>query len=120
MKYVLALALVCLASCGGSGGDGTPVADTVAAQNAPVVAPPTYQCAHDGAVYACNDQETCKKEETTTLAGETTTPTGRTIFYAKSITVGNVTIIAECGSNVNFDLSETTNPIAQVTATPEI
>ena len=98
--------MLLISACGGSGGDSGNGSGGVDGINPAV---PTYQCSHDGEAYVCNDQDSCRKDETSTVTGATTTPTARTVYYAKSVETGGVTIIAECGSTVTFNLSETDN-----------
>lgn len=115
---ILATIGVILYGCGGEGGSvgNDPASDSSASSDAaatdvPRTAPtsvPGIQCAHDGDVYICNG-ETCSPDATSEIVAAEESGTDGEEYY-KSISIGgSVSIIAECGSNVSFNLTETEN-----------
>ncbi len=121
---VAALAVSALIGCGGGGdGDTYTVEKPTPQPTAVAQLPTTMTCAHNGDMWFCNDQHSCIRDQSVseqvayvTDAGETQvvstdTPTGEPVIkpirlWAFKFVAGNITIIAECGSNVTFNTSE--------------
>lgn len=135
MKRLILVLCFLLMSCGGGGDDGRSgenldTADGVVVLPTPTPLP-TNQCAHDGDVYLCNGN-TCFPDSTSAIVGAVEEPSeeaptedevlaepeGLAQVTYKSITIGgSVTIIAECGSNVDFNVSETETTMNTSTTT---
>ncbi len=101
MKYFLILSLLFM-GCGGDGAEINAEDAQAIQREEPVVNPSSYYCEHNGSVYVCVEQDCdlARQEEIMSMEEDTSTK-------QKSITIGgSVTIIAECGANVSFNLSE--------------
>lgn len=125
MKRILILGLL-LVGCGGDGGSIGEDSEEARLEPGQVSvsssAPSqsTIQCEHDGVVYLCNGED-CAPDPTSEIVAvesseeevaESEDVLAQTTY--KSISIGgSVTIIAECGSNVSFDITETTNTTTQ-------
>lgn len=105
-RLILVFSLLLLVSCGGGGdgdtnyytGDGV---SSSSSSSAPSVSTSSITCEHDGMVYICNPS--CVPDTTQEVVAEED-------GAVKTISIGgSVTIIAECGSNVDFNLADTTN-----------
>lgn len=97
-------AIIWLNACGGDGGT---ISDPEAQlPGLPVGA--SIQCAHDGDVYICNDNECFPDSTYEVTEAVADMETGETKYIAipKLDIQGPVTVIAECGSNVVFSLRE--------------
>lgn len=115
ISILLAIGFV-LYGCGGEGGSigNDSASDSSSSSDVAGVARPTptpvagLHCEHDGDVYICND-DTCSPDATSEVVAAEESGTDGEEYY-KSISIGgSVSIIAECGSNVSFDLTETEN-----------
>jgi hypothetical protein len=122
MNRILAIMILSLiAGCGGSGGDaGGTERDS---GTATPMQPNTITCEHDGDLWLCNEQNSCIRDESTPAQAEsieevkpeqkepaeTPDPVITPIkLWQIKFSSGAITIIAECGSSVNFSNSETT------------
>lgn len=99
--FVVSLLLV---GCGGDSGDS---ADSQSA---------ALYCEHDGDVWICNEQGSCVRDESVEeFLVEEETDAGTFARLAIKLDNVNITIIAECGSNVSFSNEEEVNTVEVVT-----
>jgi hypothetical protein len=92
--FSLAMAIY---GCGGGGGD----TEQQEGSN-----PTTLMCEHNGDLWLCNEDNSCIRDQSTEEVAEME-ELERGLFRVK-MQSGNITIIAECGSNVVFTNAEIT------------
>ena len=96
--------------CGGSGGNYEGPKDS-AGNAIPTTTQVSYNCEHDGAVYACKNGGDCGPSSTinntvSAVSDAGITKSGKSLTEYK-LSTGDTLIIAECGSTVHYSPSET-------------
>jgi hypothetical protein len=91
--------MLAFTSCGG---DGSDISDPTSLPSLPAGA--QIQCEHEGDVYICDNEMVCAPDSE--YEAQPTGEEGKYYAVPKLDVDGPITIIAECGSNVVFNLRE--------------
>lgn len=109
MKVSPILLAVFLAACGSGGGDSKVEEGAVVVEPAPVPQANLY-CEHSGDLFRVTNGVAEPAEEEAVTAVEEVTPADGLGQTTKAVTInGAVQIVAECGSNVSFNVADNTS-----------
>lgn len=119
MKLLLCFLIVLLLGCGGSGGSGNSSSGDESPQTTSLL------CEHDGDLWLCPATEggSCVRDQSSVEEGSVLDSEARLIGVEQNgrvrpglkLTSGPITIIAECGSNVSFNVTEETSSDTTIT-----